>query len=87
MQSIGLVETRSLVAALEALDAMCKAANVRLVDLKRVGSGLVTVIVDGDVAAVQAAVAAGKEAPTLTGGELIAANVIPHPHAELTQIL
>ncbi|SDW10534.1 ethanolamine utilization protein EutM [Marininema mesophilum] len=87
MPSIGLVETRSLVAALEALDTMCKAANVRMVDIKRVGSGLVTVIVDGDVAAVQAAVAAGKEAHTITGGELIAANVIPHPHSDLNRML
>lgn len=52
MKAIGLIETRGLTAAIEALDSMVKAANVSLVDLKRVGSGLVTVIIEGDVAAV-----------------------------------
>ncbi|RAL22695.1 BMC domain-containing protein [Thermoflavimicrobium daqui] len=83
MQAIGLVETRGLVVAIEALDTMCKAANVRMIDLKRVGSGLVTVIVEGDVAAVTAAVEAGKQVYTVTGGELVSSNVIPHPHPEL----
>ncbi|OYD09105.1 BMC domain-containing protein [Paludifilum halophilum] len=86
MQAIGLVETRGLVAALEALDTMCKAANVQMIELKKVGSGLVTVIVEGDVAAVNSAVEAGKEVYTQTGGELISANVIPHPHPELAAI-
>lgn len=67
MQAIGLIETRGLTPALEALDAMCKAANVKLVDFKRVGSGLITVIVEGDVAAVQAAVEAGIAAYPRTG--------------------
>jgi ethanolamine utilization protein EutM len=87
MQAIGLVESRGLVAALEAVDTMCKAANVQMVDLKQVGSGLVTVIVEGDVAAVKSAVEAGKEAYSRTGGELISSHVIPHPHPELALIL
>ncbi|MCL6456593.1 MAG: BMC domain-containing protein [Gorillibacterium sp.] len=87
MQAIGLIETRGLVAALEAVDAMCKAANVQLVDLKKVGSGLVTVIVEGDVAAVTAAVDAGKLAYVRTGGELVSSNVIPRPHPDLAKML
>lgn len=87
MQAIGLIETRGLVAALEALDTMCKSANVTLVHMKRVGSGLVTVIVEGDVAAVSAAVEAGKQAYIRTGGELVSANVIPRPHQELAKML
>lgn len=62
MQAIGLIETRGLTPALEALDAMCKTANVRMAGFKRVGSGLITVIVEGDVAAVTAAVEAGLAA-------------------------
>ncbi|MDQ0252905.1 ethanolamine utilization protein EutM [Evansella vedderi] len=87
MEAIGMVETRSLVAALEALDSMTKAANVQLVDLKKVGSGIVTVIVTGDVAAVSAAVETGKTAHTRTGGELISSNIIPRPHSGLSMIL
>jgi microcompartment protein CcmL/EutN len=87
MQAIGLIETRGLTPALEALDAMCKAANVRLVDFKRVGSGLVTVIVEGDVASVAAAVDAGVAAYQKTGGELVASNVIPRPHSDLAKML
>lgn len=86
MQAIGMIETRGLVAALEGLDAMCKSANVRLIDLKKVGSGLVAVIVEGDVAAVSAAVESGKTAADKTG-ELVAANVIPRPHQELAKML
>lgn len=87
MEAIGMIETRGLVAAIEALDVMAKAANVHLVDMKRVGSGLVTVIVQGDVAAVMSAVEAGKLAHTRTGGELITSNVIPRPHSQLSKIL
>ncbi|KHL92547.1 hypothetical protein QW71_28365 [Paenibacillus sp. IHB B 3415] len=87
MQAIGLIETRGLTPALEALDAMCKAANVKLVDFKRVGSGLITVIVEGDVAAVQAAVEAGIAASPRTGGQLISSNVIPRPHPDLARML
>lgn len=87
MNAIGLVETRGLTAAIEALDSMAKAANVSLVDLKRVGSGLITVIVEGDVAAVKSAVEIGRLAPSRIGGELISSNVIPRPHPELSKIL
>lgn len=87
MQAIGLIETRGLTPALEALDAMCKAANVQMVKFKRVGSGLVTVIVEGNVAAVSAAVEAGIAAYKQAGGELIASNVIARPHPELAQML
>lgn len=87
MSAIGLVETRGLTAAIEALDSMAKAANISLVDMKRVGSGLVTVIVEGDVADVSAAVEIGRLAPEVAGGELVSANVIPRPHPELKKIL
>lgn len=86
MQAIGMVEMRGLTPAIEALDSMTKAANVRLVDLKVVGSGLVCVIVEGDVSAVKAAVDIGKLVNEKTGGELIASNVIPRPHAELSKM-
>ena len=87
MEAIGMVETRSLVAAIEALDTMTKAANVHLVDMKRIGSGIVTVIVTGDVAAVTSAVESGKMAHIRTGGELISSNIIPRPHPDLIKIL
>lgn len=87
MEAIGMVEMRGLVPAIEALDAMAKAANVKLVDMKIVGSGLVCVIITGDVSAVKAAVDIGKEVHVKTGGELIAQNVIPRPHAELEKML
>ncbi|AZU62117.1 BMC domain-containing protein [Neobacillus mesonae] len=87
MKAIGLIETRGLTAAIEALDSMAKAANIRLVDLKKVGSGLVTVIVEGDVSDVTAAVEVGKEAHLRTGGELVSYNVIARPHSEIAKIL
>ena len=87
MEAIGLVETRGLVAAIEALDTMSKAANIRLIDMKLVGSGLVCVIITGDVSAVKSAVEAGKTAHERTGGELISHNVIPRPHSELAKML
>ncbi|MBD8007378.1 BMC domain-containing protein [Bacillus norwichensis] len=87
MSAIGLVETRGLTAAIEALDSMAKAANISLVDMKRVGSGLVTVIVEGDVADVKSAVEIGRLAHEIAGGELISSNVIPRPHPELKKIL
>ncbi|SDI73690.1 BMC domain-containing protein [Natribacillus halophilus] len=87
MNAIGLVETRGLTSAAEALDSMAKAANIRCLDLKRVGSGLITVIIEGDVADVNSAVEIGKSAPNRVGGELISSNVIPRPHSELEKLM
>jgi ethanolamine utilization protein EutM len=87
MEAIGMVETRGIIPAIAALDTMVKAANVRLIDLKRVGSGLICVIVEGDVAAVKSAVDVGKRVHEQTGGEMFASNVIPRPHPELVNML
>ena len=81
--ALGMVETRGLVAAIEAADAMVKAANVNLVGKEQVGGGLVTVMVRGDVGAVKAAGAAAAEKV----GELVSVHVIPRPHAEVDVIL
>jgi microcompartment protein CcmL/EutN len=84
--ALGLVETKGLVAAIEAADAMVKAANVNLTGYEKIGSGLVTVMVRGDVGAVKAATEAGGMAAKQLG-ELIAVHVIPRPHADLEKIL
>ncbi len=85
-EALGMIETRGLVAAIEAADAMLKAANVVLVGTEKIGSGLVSVMVRGDVGAVKAAVeAGGQNAQQL--GELIATHVIPRPHADVEKIL
>ena len=80
--ALGMIETRGLVPALEAADAMVKAANVELIATERPGGGLVSVIVRGDVGAVKAATEAGSEAAS-TVGELVSVHVIPRPHQEL----
>ncbi|MEW6742378.1 MAG: BMC domain-containing protein [Planctomycetota bacterium] len=80
--AIGLVETRGLVALMEATDAMLKAASVETLGWCRVGSGLVTAFVAGEVAAVKSAVAAGEAAASKVG-EVVAVHVIPRPHDEL----
>ena len=85
-QALGMIETRGLVAAIEAADAMLKAANVELVGTEKIGSGLVSVMVRGDVGAVKAAVEAGSAAATRLG-EVIATHVIPRPHADVEKIL
>ena len=85
-QALGMVETRGLTAAIEAADQMCKAANVTLVGTEKIGSGLVTVMVRGDVGAVKAAVEAGTDAASRLG-ELVAAHVIPRPHNDVEKIL
>ena len=85
-EAIGLIETRGLVGAVEAADAMVKAANVKLMGQERIGGGLVTVIVKGDVGAVKAAVDSGAAAAKRVG-ELISVHVIPRPHADLDMIL
>jgi ethanolamine utilization protein EutM len=82
MKAKGFIETKGLVAAYEAADAMIKAANVELVDKQMVGGGLVTVIIEGDVGAVKAAVDAGVNAAKKVG-EIISAHVIARPQAEV----
>ncbi|MBE6705308.1 MAG: BMC domain-containing protein [Ruminococcaceae bacterium] len=85
-ESLGMIETRGLTAAIEAADAMVKAAEVTLVGTEKIGSGLVSVMVRGDVGAVKAAVEAGTAAATRLG-EVIATHVIPRPHADVEKIL
>ncbi len=82
VQALGMVETRGLVALIEAADAMCKAANVELIGWDRVGSGLVTAFVAGDVAAAKAATDAGAAAAAKIG-EVVTVHVIPRPHDDL----
>ena len=84
--ALGMVETKGLVGAIEAADAMVKAANVSLVGYEKIGSGLVTVMVRGDVGAVKAATDAGAAAAERVG-ELISVHVIPRPHEEVEYIL
>lgn len=86
MEALGMIETRGLTASIEAADAMTKAANVVLVGTEKIGSGLVSVIVRGDVGAVKAAVEAGAEAASRLG-ELVAKHVIPRPHQDVEKIL
>jgi hypothetical protein len=85
-EALGMVETRGLVAAIEAADAMLKAANVTLVGTEKIGSGLVTVMVRGDVGAVKAAVESGASSAARFG-ELVATHVIPRPHTDVEKIL
>ena len=85
-QALGLVETRGLVGAIEAADAMVKAANVTLVGKEQIGHGLVTVMVRGDVGAVKAATEAGSEAARRVG-ELVSVHVIPRPHADVEALI
>ncbi|UCZ52761.1 BMC domain-containing protein [Bacillus shivajii] len=84
--ALGMVETKGLVGAVEAADAMMKAANVTLVGKEQVGGGLVTVLVRGDVGAVKAATEAGADAATRVG-EFLSVHVIPRPHQEVEKIL
>jgi ethanolamine utilization protein EutM len=85
--AIGLLETQGLVAALHATDEMLKSAAVSLVGKEKIGAAYVTIMVRGDVAAVQAAIAAGKQTVERLGGKLIMADVIPRPHPELAALL
>lgn len=84
--ALGMVETKGLVGSIEAADAMVKAANVSLVGKEYIGSGLVTVMVRGDVGAVKAATDAGAAAAQRVG-ELVSVHVIPRPHSEVETIL
>ncbi len=86
LEALGMVETRGLVAAIEAADAMLKAANVVLVGTEKIGSGLVSVMVRGDVGAVKAAVEAGRTSAQRLG-EIVATHVIPRPHGDVEKIL
>jgi ethanolamine utilization protein EutM len=86
MEALGMIETKGLVALIEAADAMLKAANVQMIGWEKVGSGLVTAFVVGDVAAVKAAVDAGASAAGKIG-EVLSVQVIPRPHEELSTVL
>ena len=85
-QALGMVETMGLIGAIEAADAMVKAANVTLMCKEKIGSGLVTVMVRGDVGAVKASVDAGAAAAKRVG-ELVSVHVIPRPHEDVEAIL
>jgi ethanolamine utilization protein EutM len=85
-EALGMIETKGLVGAIEAADAMVKAANVTLIGKQHVGGGLVTVMVRGDVGAVKAAIDAGAAAAQRVG-EIYGAHVIPRPHEDVEHIL
>lgn len=85
-QALGMIETRGLIASVEAADTMLKSANVELVGTEKIGSGLVSVMVRGDVGAVKSAVESGAEAAARVG-ELVATHVIPRPHGDVEKIL
>ena len=86
LQALGMIETKGLVASIEAADAMVKAANVHLVGYEKIGSGLVTVMVRGDVGAVKAATDAGSAAAGKVG-QVVSVHVIPRPHTDVESIL
>ena len=86
MEALGMIETKGLVPLVEASDAMLKSANVTLIGWQKIGSGMVTAMVVGDVAAVKAAVDAGAAAAARVG-EVIGVQVIPRPHGDLGAIL
>ena len=85
-EALGMVETKGLVGAIEAADAMVKAANVSLVGYEKIGSGLVTVMVRGDVGATKAAVEAGSAAAAVVG-TVVSTHVIPRPHNDTEKII
>ena len=85
-EALGMIETRGLTAAVEASDAMVKAAEVVLIGTEKIGSGLVSVMVRGDVGAVKAATEAGANCAQRLG-ELVAVHVIPRPHSDVEKIL
>ena len=84
--ALGMIETKGLIGAIEAADAMVKAANVNLIGTEKIGSGLVTIMVRGDVGAVKAAVDAGLAAATKVG-EVVSTHVIPRPHTDVNNLL
>ena len=85
-EALGMIETKGLVGAIEAADAMTKSANVELIGYEKIGSGLVTVMVRGDVGAVKASVDAGAVAAEKVG-EIVSKHVIPRPHTDVQRIL
>ena len=85
-EALGKIETKGLVASVEAADAMVKAANVKLIGYEKIGSGLITVMVKGDVGATKAATDAGAAAAGRVG-ELISVHVIPRPHQDVETLL
>ena len=86
MEALGMIETKGLICLIEAVDSMLKAANVQMVGWEKIGSGIVTAFVVGDVAAVKAAIDAGASAASKIG-EVVSVQVIPRPHEELSAIL
>ena len=86
LEALGMIETKGLVALIEASDAMMKSANVTLIGWQKIGSGLVTAMVVGDVAAVKAAADAGAAAAGRVG-EVVGVQVIPRPHEDLGSVL
>src|SRR3984885_985126 len=86
MEALGMIETKGLVPLIEASDAMLKSANVSLIGWQKIGSGLVTAFIVGDVAAVKAAIDAGSAAASRVG-EVIAVQVIPRPHGDVGTVM
>ncbi|MCA9086120.1 MAG: BMC domain-containing protein [Planctomycetaceae bacterium] len=86
MEALGMIETKGFVCLLEAVDSMLKAANVQVVGWDKIGSGLVTAFIVGDVAAVKAAIDAGAQAASKLG-QVVSVEVIPRPHEELSSVL
>ena len=86
MEALGMIETKGFVCMLEAVDSMLKAANVTMIGWDKVGSGMVTSFIVGDVAAVKAAIDAGAQAASRLG-EVVSVEVIPRPHEELAAVL
>lgn len=86
MKSLGIIETRGLTVAIEAADTMLKSADVEIVGTEKIGSGLVSVVIQGDIGAVKSAIEAGTENATRLG-EVVAVHVIPKPNADLKKIL
>ncbi len=86
MEALGMLETKGLVCLIEGVDAMLKSANVQMIGWDKIGSGIVTAFVSGDVAAVKAAIDAGASAASKIG-EVVSVQVIPRPHEELSAVL
>ncbi len=85
-EALGMIETKGLIGAIEAADAMVKSANVDLIGYEKIGSGLVTVMVRGDVGAVKAATDAGAGAARVVG-EVVSVHVIPRPHTDIEKLI